>query len=141
MWRGTDEELDFAGPQGAARVAEALPALLARARDGDPAVRRLADADLGGRVLARLETELVIPTADEAPAGGEPPELRPTAVRTVVWLDPGTGLPRRLERFAGSRLQVTTEVTAEQLPVTADTERLLDLGAPPDARRVAATRR
>ena len=142
MWEfRTDEELDFAGPEGAARIAEVLPALLARARDGDPAVQRLPDAELDGRLAARLETVMVVRMTDEEPIRGRVPETKPTPIRTVVWLDLDTHLPRRIERFAGDRREATTEVVAEQLQVDDETERLLDIPPHPDARRVVSGRR
>jgi hypothetical protein len=137
MWEfRTDEALNFSGPEGAARLAQALPALLARARDGDLAVRRLPDAKLDGRLAARLEAVVVVSLAD-----GARDALAPTPIRTVVWLDLETHLPRRIERFTGDRRESTTDVVAQRLQANDDTERLLDLAPPPDARRVVGGRR
>jgi len=134
------EEFGFAGPEGAARLAEALPALLAGARDGDFDVRRLPDAVLDGRAMARLETVKVIGMSDEEPVGERRPDLKPVQVRTVVWLDLATRLPRRIEQFTGDRRVFTTDITAERLEVNDDSERLLNMPERPNARRVVGGR-
>jgi len=134
------ESYSFAGAEGAARLADALPALLARARDGDSGVRRLPDGVLDGRATARLETVAVILMAGEEPDGERPPDLRPVRVRTVVWLDLGTRLPRRIEQFADDQRVFATGVVAERLKFDADTEGLLDMPERPNARRVVGGR-
>ena len=129
MWQvGPSEDLSFAGPEGARRLADELPALLARARDGDPAVRRLPDAQLDGLAAARLEAHTVIRAGERTHAGGGAPGLQPVVIRTIVWLDLDTHLPRRIERFYGGRRATTTDVVlAERLEVDAATEPLLEM--------------
>lgn len=139
----TGDELTFGGPEGAARAAEQLPALLRRARDGDPGVRRLPDAPLDGRMAARLQTTTTIGLADEVPSGGrvDEAELREGEARTVVWIDRATHLPRRIERIGpDGRPAATTDIVARRLPVDRGTERLLDMAPHPGARRVVAGR-
>lgn len=135
------DELTFGGPEGAARAAEQLPALLRRARDGDPGVRRLPDAPLDGRTAARLETTTAIRFAREVPSDGRVDEadLRDGEARTIVWIDRETHLPRRIERIGpDGRPEATTDIVARRLPVEAGTERLLDMAPHPGARRVVA---
>ena len=137
------DELTFGGPEGAARVAEQLPALLRRARDGDPSVRRLPDAQLAGRMAARLEITSSIRFVDDVPSDGrvDQADLRPGEAKTVVWIDHETHLPRRIERIAPSgRPETTTDVVARALPVDAGTEQLLDMAPHPHARRIVAGR-
>ena len=137
------DELTFGGPEGAARLAGQLPALLRRARDGDRSIRRLPDAQLEGRVAARLEITSVIRVADDVSGDGrvDRADLRPAEAKTVVWIDHETHLPRRIERFAPvGRREATTDVDARALPVNAGTERLLDMAPHPDADRVVAAR-
>ena len=137
------EELTFGGPEGAARAAEQLPALLRRARDGDPGVRRLPDAPLDGRMAARLQTTTVVRFAREDPTAGRVDEadLRDGEARTIVWIDRETHLPRRIERIGpDGRPEATTDIVARRLPGDAGTERLLEMAAHPGARRVVAAR-
>ena len=139
MWQvGPSEDLSFAGPEGARRLADELPALLARARDGDPAVRRLPDAQLDGIAAARLEARATIRAGERAQAGSGAPGLQPVAIRTIVWLDLDSHLPRRIERFFGGRRATTTDVVlAERLAVGDATERLLEMPRHPGATHVA----
>lgn len=135
----TRAELTFAGPEGAQRIVEQLSALLVRARDGDPGVRRLPDNELAGRMRARLEiTETIaLAPASDDPGQNGPPHLTPTPVRTIVWFDLDTHLPRRIEHFApdGRSATTTDVVAAERLPVDASTENLLDMAPHPGATR------
>lgn len=141
MWQvRPSQELSFAGPEGASRLAEDLPALLARARDGDPAVRRLPDAQLDGRAAARLATTTVIRASDQTQTDS-PPDLEPVEIRTVVWFDLETYLPRRIERFFGDRRAATTDVVlAERLEVNDATKPLLQMPSYPGAKRVVGGR-
>ena len=124
------DELTFGGPEAAARVAEQLSDLLARARQADPAVRRLPDAELDGRAAGRLEATAMVPYARGAAEGGEgPPHLEAMPIRTVIWLDLDTHLPRRIERFGptGQRESTTDVLVAQRLELDARTRRLLQM--------------
>lgn len=142
MWQvGPAEELSFAGPEGARRLADALPALLVRARNGDRAVRRLPDAKLNGRTTARLEARTTIHASDQAPSDSGPPDLKPVTIRTVIWLDLATHLPHRIESFYGDRRATTTDVVfAERLKVVDATELLLEMPRYQDATRAVGGR-
>lgn len=142
MWQvGPAEELSFAGPDGARQLADELPALLVRARNGDRAVRRLPDAKLDGHTTARLEARTVIHAGAQTSGDSDPPDLKPVTIRTVVWLDPDTHLPRRIERFFGDRRATTTDVVlAERLKVGDATELLLEMPRYRGATRIVGER-
>lgn len=142
MWQvGPAEELSFAGPDGARRLADDLPALLARARNGDRTVRRLPDAKLDGHTTARLEARAMIHASAQTPSDSDPAHLKPVTIRTVVWLNLDTHLPRRIESFVGDRRATTTDVVlAERLKVVDATESLLEMPQYPGATRVVGGR-
>ena len=110
-----------AGPI-ASDVAAELPVLLRRAADGDAEVRRLDDAEIDGRTVARLRVEQYAALALPGRPGGE--NVLP---HLIVSIDPETDLPVRVEVM---RDEDTPEATAdftgvERLP--ADRDELLSL--------------